>query len=150
MLYEAVYWRDDGAEERPPLDSVLSNPQSARYVENWGRPGDIAVVAFDRNNEPIGATWVRSFSAAAPGHGYVGDDVPELAIGVFPEFRRQGVGSLLLGSLIAHARAAGIRALSLSVERDNPARELYRRHGFVVDHADNGADTMLLVLAGVA
>ena len=39
MLYEAVNWRDDGAEERPPLDELLADPRSRRYVEDWGRIG---------------------------------------------------------------------------------------------------------------
>jgi ribosomal protein S18 acetylase RimI-like enzyme len=146
MLYEAVYWRDDGAEERPPLESVFANPQHARYVEGWGRAGDTAVTAFDRNEEAIGAVWSRRFPASAPGYGFVAEDIPELAIGVYPEFRRQGVGNLLLGAHIAHARAAGERALSLSVERDNPSRRLYERNGFVVQRAGEGADTMLLTL----
>ena len=32
MLYEAVNWRDDGAEERPPLEELLANPEIRRYV----------------------------------------------------------------------------------------------------------------------
>jgi ribosomal protein S18 acetylase RimI-like enzyme len=69
---------------------------------------------------------------------------------VYPEFRRQGVGSLLLGSLIARSRAADVRALSLSVDRANPARRLYARHGFVVDHVDGTSETMLLALTAGA
>jgi ribosomal protein S18 acetylase RimI-like enzyme len=144
MLYEAVYWRDDGAEERPPLDELLARPETARYITEWGRPGDAAVFALDRRDEPVGAAWFRHFTAAAPGYGYVADDIPELAIAVFPEFRGQRVGSLLLGSLIAKAQSQGERGLSLSVNRENPARRLYARHGFevVAEHGD--AFTMLL------
>jgi GNAT superfamily N-acetyltransferase len=147
MLYEAVYWRDDGADERPPLDSILADPRTARYVEGWDeRPGDTAVFAFDRIDEPVGAAWCRCFPASAPGFGFVAEDVPELAIAVYPEFRRQGVGNLLLGSLVARTRAAGVRALSLSVARANPSRRLYARHGFVVDHVDGASETMMLSL----
>jgi ribosomal protein S18 acetylase RimI-like enzyme len=147
MLYEAVHWRDDGAEERPPLDELLNDPHHACYVQGWGRTGDTAVIAFDRTDEPVGAAWYRHFAASNAGYGFVAEDVPELAIAVFPEFRRGGVGSLLLGALVARARANGERGLSLSVERDNPAGHLYRRHGFVVEHRDDGADTMLLTLS---
>ena len=87
MLYEAVNWHDDGAEERPALDAVLAVPENARYVADWGRTGDVALYALDRRDEPVGAAWYRRFTAAAPGYGYVADDVPELAIGVYPEFR---------------------------------------------------------------
>ena len=48
--------------------------------------------------------------AAAPGYGYVADDIPELAIGVYPEFRGQRVGSLLLGASSPRAERDGERA----------------------------------------
>jgi ribosomal protein S18 acetylase RimI-like enzyme len=146
MLYEAVNWHDDGAEERPALDGILAIPQNARYISDWGRTGDVALYALDRRDEPIGAAWVRRFTVAAPGYGYVADDVPELAIGVYPEFRGQRVGTLLLGAVIARAERDRVRALSLSVHPDNPAKRLYARNGFevVVDGGD--ALTMLLDL----
>ncbi len=144
MLYEAVNWRDDGAEERPALDTVLSVPENARYITEWGRPGDVALYALDRRDEPVGAAWLRLFTAAEPGYGYVADDVPELAIAVYPEFRGQRVGTLLLGSVIARAERDRTRAISLSVNRDNPVKHLYARHGFEVVGGSGDALTMLL------
>jgi ribosomal protein S18 acetylase RimI-like enzyme len=143
MLYEAVNWFDDGAEERPPMDAVLAVPQNARYVEDWGRPGDVALYALDPRDEPVGAAWYRTFTASAPGYGYVADDVPELSIGVYPEFRGQHVGTLLLGALVARAERDRVRALSLSVNRNNPAKRLYARLGFEVV-AEN-ADTLTML-----
>jgi ribosomal protein S18 acetylase RimI-like enzyme len=146
MLYEAVYWRDDGAEERPPLDAMLADARNARYVAEWGREGDVAVVALDRQQEPVGAAWYRHFAAAEPGYGFVSEDLPEVSIAVLPEFRGQGVGNLLLGSLIARARAAGERGLSLSVSTENPARRLYARHGFAIQGEEGASATMVLML----
>jgi ribosomal protein S18 acetylase RimI-like enzyme len=146
MLYEAVNWHDDGAEERPSLETMLAVPENARYVDDWGRAGDVALFALDRRDEPIGAVWMRRFSSNAPGYGYVADDVPELAIAVYPEFRSNKVGTLLLGSLIARADRDEVRAISLSVHPENPAKRLYIRHGFEVV-ADHGhALTLLLEL----
>src|SRR5689334_12241866 len=119
MLYEAVNWHDDGAEERPSLEAVLAVPENARYIEAWGRAGDVALFALDRRDEPVGAVWMRLFPASAPGYGYVADDVPELAIAVYPEFRSNKVGTLLLGSIIARADRDKIRAISLSVHPAN-------------------------------
>ncbi len=116
MLYEALNWHDGGAEARPPLDGVLSKSENARYVADWGRAGDVALCALDRRDEPVGAAWYRRFSAGAPGYGYVADDVPELAIAVYPEFRRQHVGSLLLERA---ARASTARRRT----RDQPERQ---------------------------
>jgi ribosomal protein S18 acetylase RimI-like enzyme len=147
MLYEAVYWHDDGAEERPPLDALLAQPENARYINEWGRAGDNAVLALDRRDEPIGAAWYRHFKADEPGYGFVAADVPELAIAIYPEFRRQRVGSLLLGTLIARAQSLNVRALSLSVHRDNPSKRLYAKYGFEVASQDGDTLTMLLELA---
>ncbi len=130
MLYEAAFWRDTGEEERPPLESVRDDPELARYVDGWGREGDTALVALDRHGEPVGAAWYRSLPEDAPGFGYVEADIPQVAIGVYPEFRSAGLGSLLLGSLVVRARAHDVRALSLSVAVDNPARGLYQKLGF--------------------
>src|SRR5690242_3443600 len=146
MLYEAVYWHDDGAEERPPLDGLLANDEIARYVAAWGRPGVVALCALDRRDEPVGAAWYRRFPASTPGYGYVADDIPEISIGVYPEFRRQRVGSLLLGALIARARRDGERGLSLSVHSENPAKRLYARLGFEVVPPADETLTMLLTL----
>ena len=143
MLYEAVNWRDDGAEERPPFEAQLAQPELRRYVDGWGRKGDVAVVALDRVDEPVGAAWYRTFSAAAPGYGYVADDVPEVSIAVYPEFRGRHVGTLLLGALVARAERDRVRALSLSVNRENPARRLYARLGFEVVGETDDTLTML-------
>jgi ribosomal protein S18 acetylase RimI-like enzyme len=147
MLYEAVNWRDDGAEERPSLDAMLAKPEHARYIDQWGRTGDVALFALDRRDEPVGAVWLRRFTAAEHGYGYVADDVPELSIGVFPEFRGQRVGTLLLGSIIARAERDRERAISLSVDRENPAKRLYARYGFEVVAESGEALTMLLDLS---
>ncbi len=74
-------------------------------------------------------------------------DVPEVSIAVYPECRGQGVGSLLLSSLVTRARAEGYRALSLSVANENRARRLYVRIGFEVESgADNGSGSITMLL----
>ena len=126
MLYEAVYWRDDGEEERPPLDAMLARPEHGRFVERWGRPGDVAVLVLDRRDEPVGAAWCRSFTSPPNG---VGDTI----VAVYGEFRRQGVGSLLLGALLARSAAYGAEQLRIGIDADNPGRRFLARHGFEVD-----------------
>ena len=64
------------------------------------------------------------------------------------EARRQGVGSALLKALIAQARRDGLRALSLSVELENPARRLYEKLGFKPHRAEGGFLMMVLGLGG--
>ena len=142
MSYEAATWRPG---PRPPAESVLADPAIARYLRDWGRDGDSAWIA-EEGESPVGAAWYRLFPPDDPGYGFVAADVPELSIAVVPEARGRGVGTLLLERLVSDARDRGFRALSLSVEEDNPAVRLYERAGFSRVPSDGGAWTMLLAL----
>ena len=113
-------------------------------MSGWGRPGDAGVIGED--DRPVGAAWLRLFPSDDPGYGFVAADVPELSIAVASESRGRGVGGRLLDALVDVARDEGHRAVSLSVEPDNPARRLYQRAGFVRVADDGGAWTMLLEL----
>lgn len=50
-------------------------------------------------------------------------------ISLMPELRGRGIGSALLGELMAEAEAAG-KPLTIHVEKFNPAMRLYLRLGF--------------------
>jgi ribosomal protein S18 acetylase RimI-like enzyme len=121
MLHHAFYRREGatGTEEQPVY----------RYVYAWGRPGDAGVIALD-DAFPVGAAWFRLFKEDAPGYGFVDEQTPELAIAVVPSRRGRGFGEELLSALMERAREEGHHALSLAVERDNPAVRLYDRFGF--------------------
>ena len=128
-----------GRPERPSgsVEQVLSQPQLAHYVAGWPRPGDLGVISSDRPRS-VGAARLRLFPAGDPGYGFVDADTPELAMGVLPERRGRGVGTRLLDALIDAAHQHGLPAISPSVNRDNPARRLYRRAGFrQVDQTDD-------------
>jgi [ribosomal protein S18]-alanine N-acetyltransferase len=61
-----------------------------------------------------------------------GPDAEILTLGVLPDFRRRGVGRLLLASAAERAAAAGCGRLLLDVAEDNTAAHaLYRGMGFV-------------------
>ncbi len=131
--------------------------------ENWGRPGDLALIATldHEHDEPegaggarvgvrrhraiIGAAWYRLYPAEAPGYGFVAEEIPELSVAVEPEYRGMGVGTALLRALISRATEVGYRAVSLSVDARNPALRLYERLGFLVVKSE-GNPTMLLEL----
>jgi GNAT superfamily N-acetyltransferase len=145
MLYEAVCWRPDV--QRPPFDEVLSDPAIAKYVEGWGRKGDAAVIATDtEEGHRVGAAWYRLMPEEDPGYGFVNPRTPELAVGVSPDRRGEGVGRALLRALLDTARKEGFGALSLAVEKGNPALRLYERCGFEKLFLVDGSWTMRLVL----
>ena len=133
MLAHAYHWRVAGFEDDIPL---------SRYTENWGRTGDLALIAME-GGHPIGAAWLRRFSAASPGYGFVDEQTPELTIAVVPSRRRHGVGQELLDALVEKAKAEGHAAVSLSVEQGSPAVDFYRRNGFEDVAETHGALTML-------
>ncbi|MFC0629498.1 GNAT family N-acetyltransferase [Kribbella deserti] len=142
MLLEAYNW---GGVERFTADQLASDDHAWRYVDGWPRAGEFGVVA-EVDGRRAGAVWARLLPEDRPGYGYVADDVPELSIGVLPEFRGQGVGRALLDEVIAAARNAGYKRLSLSVEPENRAAGLYRSLGFEVAGRNGGSDTMVLAL----
>jgi GNAT superfamily N-acetyltransferase len=120
MLAHAYGWRVNALDADIPL---------TRYVENWGREGDLVLIAHETGNR-VGAAWLRLFPAGEPGYGFVDEQTPELSISVVPSRRRHGVGQELLDALLAKARTAGHAALSLSVEKGSPAVAFYERNGF--------------------
>ena len=137
MLRHAYYWR--------PSEEDAAGLHPMRYVENWGRPGDAAVIALDRGF-PVGAAWYRVFKRERPGYGFVDEQTPELSIAVVPSKRGAGIGGELMEAALSRARAEGYRAISLSVAKDSPAVALYERYGFGrVDERD-GAITMRMEL----
>jgi len=80
----------------------------------------------------------RSIGALAPDEYYVSN------VAVRPEFRGQGIGSLLLERARAEAAEAGAAWIVLDVETDNEgARRLYERLGF-----SRRSETRPLVLDG--
>jgi GNAT superfamily N-acetyltransferase len=125
MLFEALFV-PPGADPSPR--SVIDAPEFAHYVDGYGRPGDIGVVA-SAGSEPIGAAWVRRLTAADPGYGYVDDVTPELTIALRPGWRGRGAGSQLMLELI-RAVTGSAPAISLSCDPANPAMRLYGRLGF--------------------
>jgi ribosomal protein S18 acetylase RimI-like enzyme len=141
-LYQALAW--EGSEEFPPIEWVLVHPQAARYHEGWGRRGDLAVIAED-DGTVVGAAFCRLFTEDDHGHGYLDEETPEFGVAVWPAERRgQGIGSRLLTALEDEARRAGFKQMSLSVEIENPARQLYERLGYVFVRIDPGEGHLMV------
>jgi len=140
MLHHAYYWRESMPHKDPMEGSVQ------RYVMNFGRPGDAAVIACDETGN-VGAAWYRLFKEQEPGYGFVDEQTPELSIAVVPSRRGKGFGDELLNALLAQARQDGFEQISLSVEPDNPALRLYERHGFSKVGESGGSWTMVARLS---
>lgn len=121
-----------------------------KYLVDWGRPGDAGVMAVDALGQRVGAAWYRLFPADHPAYGFIAPDVPELSIRVLGGYRQQGIGGALLDALECIARQQGYHALSLSVNRHNPARRLYARHHFRDAGISLPADSSVTLLKSFA
>ena len=128
MLKHAYHWRLNIDPDLPV----------ARYVNNWGRPGDAGIIAWE--NGPIGAAWYRVFKAREPGFGFVDEQTPELTIAVVPSRRGSGLGGQLLEALLERARRDGHATISLSAEQGLTG--LYERYGFRPVEEKDGTVTM--------
>jgi ribosomal protein S18 acetylase RimI-like enzyme len=113
-----------------PLPSdARSMPHVRRFVEAWGRGGDVGVVALDGTGRRLGAAWARLLEDPLL-VDRVGVPVAEVAIAVESRARGRGAGTSLLRALEHAAAAAGHRELSLTVSSRNPAVRLYERAGY--------------------
>lgn len=139
MLGEAAVWRPD--KPTPTGDEALADPRYSMYLAGWPRPGDLGLVAVQE--EPVGAAWFRRFTEADHGHGFVAEDVPELAIAVVAGRRQEGIGRRLLAALVEASVEHGHASLSLSVAEANPALALYEQLGFTRVHKHGHTWTMV-------
>lgn len=125
FLYEAI-WR--GAGQPPVPRTVLQQPALWRYVAGFGsRPDDRCLVA-EVGGCVVGAVWVRCIR----GFGHIADGVPECALAVYDGYRGRGIGTALLRGMLRRLRCERYDRISLSVQKANPAVNLYRREGFSV------------------
>jgi ribosomal-protein-alanine N-acetyltransferase len=114
------------------LDSVIEVMNSAfdeRFGEAWTRsqcagilpmPGVKLVVARFGDGRSAGFALYRTIS----------DEAELLLLAVSPAFRRRGIGKMLLGQFLDHARDRGVSRVHLEVREGNPAVIMYRSAGF--------------------
>jgi len=137
MLYQSIYVPQGQYE--PSREVILKEPNIEKYLKNWGRNDDHALVAFDGKNNPVGAVWIRLLNRENAGYGFVDDDTPELGMAIMSIHRGQGIGKHLLSEMISFARSIGYWALSLSVDPHNKtAIQMYENSGFEKVYQDDG------------
>lgn len=140
MLYEALFV-PSGKPKFPK--SVINNPGISKYVENWNlNTDDIAIVAI-KEKELIGAIWGRKFQMENKGYGYVDSETPEISMAVKEKYRNKGIGTKLLEQIEKEYLQIGANALSLSVDKLSPAKELYKRRGYRIHKEEGTAITMI-------
>lgn len=121
-----------------PPKSIVELPELSMYYHDFGtRTGDICLVA-ESDNKIVGAVWTRIVNDFA----HIDDDTPSLAIAVAKECRGKGIGTRLLNEMFAVLKDAGFLSVSLSVQKENFAVNMYHRVGFEVVK-DNGGELVM-------
>src|SRR5271169_4438173 len=90
--------------------------QRKHYLENYGG------ASFD----------IVMVDGCAAGRLYVfrgASEIRIIDIALLPEYRGRGIGGALLAEVLDEARGRGLM-VSIHVERNNPAQNLYQRLGF--------------------
>ena len=124
---------------------ILQDPGVRLYVEGWGRPTDVGVVAVV-DGQAAGACWMR-LVPDRQGLAYVDDDTPQLGIALTPEFQHRGLGKPMMKAALATAWQHGYRKVSLTVHPENPARFMYEACGFTTTGVRNTYHLMVAASA---
>jgi GNAT superfamily N-acetyltransferase len=74
--------------------------------------------------------WSKETPVGNIGAQDIGGFVELRRMYVREKFRRRGIGTLLVRSLIEHCKSRGIRAIELFTHRDGPGRYMYKKLGF--------------------
>lgn len=143
MLYAAIHVPQG---LRPPPKTIIDDPAIHKYIANWGsKLHDIAFVA-EQNGDLIGAIWCRLLKYEEKGYGYIDDNTPELSIAIKKTHRNLGLGTQLLNKSFHALSGKGFQQVSLSVDQDNKAVNLYKRLGFEIVEEVGTAYTMKKIL----
>ncbi len=124
----AVVLRAGDARDLAIVDALMGDAFDPAYGEAWTRtqclgvlalPGIQLVLAFV-DDRPAGFAMTRT----------VLDEAELLLIAVATDARRRGIGTALVGAVIADCIAANVATLHLEVRAGNEDVALYTAHGF--------------------
>jgi len=76
-----------------------------------------------------GAVWIRLLNKSSSANGFVDENTPVLSIGVKPEFRLKGIGSMMMEQLLLEAGVL-FEQVSVSVIEDSVS--FFEKFGFKV------------------
>ena len=135
FLYEAIFQRD---ENNLLPKEIIEMPEIRIYIEDFGKKKDDYCLCAVVEDKVVGAVWVRIIE----GFGCVDSQTPELAIALYKEYRRMGIGRKLMEEMLNLLKEKGYRKTSLSVQKDNYAAEMYLKMGYMVTE-DKGEEYIM-------
>jgi ribosomal-protein-alanine N-acetyltransferase len=141
------------------LGDVMQAERELFGVESWAEASFWSELAQPETRHYVVAEQ-RTRPAADRFAGYAGlavfaNEAHVLVLGVRADRQRRGIGTALLGDLLAAAARRGASTVLLDVRADNPAAQrLYARHGFVPTgirkryYQPSGTDAVVMVRHG--
>lgn len=125
FLYEAIFIPEG---TNPPPKSIINSEELQIYIRDFGMFSDDKCLVAETDGKIVGAVWSRIMND----YGHVGDGIPSLAISLYKEFRSKGIGTELLRQMLQYLRHIGYANVSLSVQKENYATNMYVKAGFAI------------------
>ena len=139
FLYEAIFIPEG---VMPPPKSIVKNEDLQVYIRDFGQSSDDKCLVAEADGKIVGAIWSRIMDD----YGHVADDTPSIAISLYKEYRKKGIGTELLCRMIQSLRESGYKKVSLSVQKANYAARMYLKAGFTVVKENDEEYIMVLEL----
>ena len=128
--------------QTPPDQSIIEKPELQVYIEDFGEHEHDKCFVAEENGELVGAVWARIMNDYGP----IDDETPSLAVSVLKDYRRQGIGTALMKSMMNSLKESGFKRVSLSVQRANFAVKMYQKLGFRIFSENKEEYIMLITL----
>jgi ribosomal-protein-alanine N-acetyltransferase len=107
--------------------------EQASFLNPWTREMYVAELQNPGMSHLLVAKDAAGRVVGFCGFWQVLDEIHINNVAVLPEYRRQGIASLILGRVFSEGRRVGAGRATLEVRRSNEsARRLYERFGFTV------------------
>lgn len=114
------------------IASFLASQHQAQHHHYRLHFPDAQWLILEQAGKPVGRLYLRQVEAG----------LHIIDISLVPVIRNRGIGSAILRDILGHAHRRG-EAVSIHVEKFNPARRLYARLGFE-EIEDRGAHDLLV------
>ncbi|MCL1937388.1 MAG: GNAT family N-acetyltransferase [Candidatus Azobacteroides sp.] len=143
LLYEAIFLPERA---EPPSRDIIKVPEINNYIRDFGKKKEDQCLVAELNGKIIGGVWVRILADEIKGYGHVDAETPEFAISIFKEYRKLGIGSMLMKEMIKLLKDKGYAKTSLSVQKKNYAAKMYQKLGFEIIRENEEDYIMVLKL----
>lgn len=125
FLYEAIFIPKDAS---APPRSIIRQPELQVYLSDSGNEKDDTGLVAEVNGKVVGAVWARIMDD----YGHIDDKTPSLAISLYKEYRKSGIGTAMMKNMLCVLRRKGYKKTSLAVQKANYAVKMYEKIGFEI------------------